>query len=300
MSKRFMTYRWDTGIRLTSDQVDKNFQRLDEDLAALEGDALKGDTGATGPIGPQGPVGLQGIDGPTGPTGAKGSTGPTGARGVTGPTGATSTVAGPTGPMGAQGYQGYQGPTGPTGPIGPTGATGAASTVAGPTGPIGPTGAKGSTGATGSDAVMPTGSIMMFAGTIAPTGFLLCQGQSLNRVTFANLFSVIGTTYGSNSGTNFNIPDLSGRFPLGASLSYPQGGAGGEAAHALDLTEIPAHTHGGVPSRLSGLVHKAYDAALFNNNVAGLTDSTGGGTNGITSAHNNMPPYVGLNFIIKT
>ena len=95
------------------------------------------------------------------------------------------------------------GPTGATGPTGPLG----------PTGPTGATGTTGPTGATG-PAGLPTGAISQFAGETAPTGFLLCQGQSISTTTFADLFSVIGYTYGG-SGGSFLIPNLQNRIPVG-------------------------------------------------------------------------------------
>ena len=57
--------------------------------------------------------------------------------------------------------------------------------------------------------VMPVGCVIPFAGAAAPTGWLLCQGQAVSRTTYAQLFSVIGTTYGSGDGsTTFNLPDM--------------------------------------------------------------------------------------------
>ena len=64
--------------------------------------------------------------------------------------------------------------------------------------------------------VMPVGCVIPFAGAAAPTGWLLCQGQAVSRTTYAQLFSVIGTTYGSGDGsTTFNLPDMRGRVAVG-------------------------------------------------------------------------------------
>ncbi|EHL69933.1 hypothetical protein HMPREF1032_02932, partial [Subdoligranulum sp. 4_3_54A2FAA] len=64
--------------------------------------------------------------------------------------------------------------------------------------------------------VMPVGCVIPFAGAAAPTGWLLCQGQAISRTTYAQLFSVIGTTYGSGDGkTTFNLPDMRGRVAVG-------------------------------------------------------------------------------------
>ena len=65
--------------------------------------------------------------------------------------------------------------------------------------------------------VMPVGCVIPFAGAAAPTGWLLCQGQAISRTTYAQLFSVIGTTYGSGDGkTTFNLPDMRGRVAVGS------------------------------------------------------------------------------------
>ena len=66
----------------------------------------------------------------------------------------------------------------------------------------------------------PVGSISLFAGTTAPNGWLICDGSAVSRTTYANLFSVIGTTYGSGNGsTTFNIPNLKGKVPVGLDSS---------------------------------------------------------------------------------
>ena len=64
---------------------------------------------------------------------------------------------------------------------------------------------------------MPTGMVVPYAGAVAPDGWLLCQGQAVSRTTYAQLFSVIGTTYGSGDGsTTFNLPDMRGRVAVGS------------------------------------------------------------------------------------
>jgi microcystin-dependent protein len=102
-----------------------------------------------------------------------------------------------------------------------------------------------------------------FAGSSAPTGWLLCNGTTASRTTYSNLFSVIGTTYGVGDGsTTFGLPDMRGRVPMGAGtgnqLNASGSGAitagtamtprtagafGGEETHLLSSAEIPAHSH---------------------------------------------------------
>jgi len=61
-----------------------------------------------------------------------------------------------------------------------------------------------------------TGEVKMFAGSSAPEGYFLCQGQAVSRTTYANLFAILGTTYGSGDGsTTFNLPDYRGSFLRG-------------------------------------------------------------------------------------
>ena len=119
--------------------------------------------------------------------------------------------------------------------------------ILGPTGPTGATGVTGPTGATGPDSV-PTGSITMFAGTSAPTDWLLCQGQQISRSTYSNLFSVIGTIYGNgDNSTTFNLPNLNGKVPVGLDSTQTEfdslGETGGAKTITLTVEQMPSHTH---------------------------------------------------------
>jgi microcystin-dependent protein len=99
--------------------------------------------------------------------------------------------------------------------------------------------------------VMPSGAIVQFAGTAAPAGWLLCQGQSLLRTDYNALFTAIGTTYGAVDGTHFTLPDMRGRVPVGKSAAgtfVNLAATGGEELHTLALSEIPAHSHSGSTS----------------------------------------------------
>ncbi len=91
--------------------------------------------------------------------------------------------------------------------------------------------------------VMPVGCVIPFAGAAAPTGWLLCQGQAISRTTYAQLFSVIGTTYGSGDGkTTFNLPDMRGRVAVGSDANSRARNAV-QTAHKLGISEIPSHSH---------------------------------------------------------
>lgn len=109
---------------------------------------------------------------------------------------------------------------------------------------------------------IPVGTIMDFAGSSTPGGFLLCYGQAINRVTYSALFAVIGTTYGVGDGsTTFNVPDVRGRIGAGkddmggvaagrltASAfgvdGLTLGASGGEQNHVLVIAELASHAHG--------------------------------------------------------
>ena len=152
----------------------------------------------------------------------------------------------------------------------------------------------------------PVGSISLFAGTTAPTGWLICDGSAVSRTTYANLFSVIGTTYGTGDGsTTFNIPNLKGRVPVGLDSSDTSfdtlGETGGEYFHTLTIDEMPSHSHStaymcsfpeGVANARTGYGYN--EVALNKSSYGNSVSNTGGG-----QAHNNLQPYIVMNYIIS-
>tara|TARA_R110000823_G_scaffold294312_1_gene413223 strand:- start:95 stop:874 length:780 start_codon:yes stop_codon:yes gene_type:complete len=171
--------------------------------------------------------------------------------------------------------------------------------------------------------LMPTGSIMSFAGASAPTGYLLCDGAAIARQAGGSntaLFTLLGTTYGAGDGSStYNIPDLRGRVIAGqddmggASANRltgqtggvngdTLGGSGGTETHTLSTAQIPAHTHsseagGGDPNSLGTGANVSVNLTVTNTNskASFKATSTGGG-----GAHNNVQPTFILNYIIKT
>ena len=150
---------------------------------------------------------------------------------------------------------------------------------------------------------VPVGTIAMWAGgDPPPAGWFNCYGGAVSRTTYAALFAVIGTTYGPGNGTTtFDLPDMGRRFPLGRGGGRNRGDIGGAETHTLTVDELPAHAHelGGTRSDGSGanrnkLTGTAGAATSVAADSAYGVRNTGGG-----QAHNNMPPYFVVNFIIK-
>lgn len=149
----------------------------------------------------------------------------------------------------------------------------------------------------------PIGSIIPFGGITAPDGFLLCQGQAVSRTTYAELFAVIGTSFGNGDGsTTFNVPDLRGKVPVGLSSSDTEfntlGKTGGEKTHKLVISEMPSHTH------LTGISpNTAFDVELKDSGVSAevtwLQNRSNTSPTGGDGAHNNIQPYNTVNYIIK-
>ena len=97
--------------------------------------------------------------------------------------------------------------------------------------------------------IVPTGVIEMFAGSVAPIGWLICDGSIVSRVAFSDLFKIIGTTYGSgNSNSTFTLPDMRGRMPIGVGsgsglTTRTLAATLGSQTATLAETNLPSHTH---------------------------------------------------------
>jgi microcystin-dependent protein len=155
---------------------------------------------------------------------------------------------------------------------------------------------------------MLTGAIFPFAGSTIPDGFLICDGQAVSRDEYDDLFAVVGTIYGSGNGTTtFNLPDLRGRVPVGVDVSQNEfdelGNNGGEKTHTLTTGEMPGHSHPhshaegvAAPVFINGGLEAPAPASLPGIGATGGDSTSAGGS----EAHNNLQPYLTLNFIIKT
>ena len=183
--------------------------------------------------------------------------------------------------------------------------------------------------------IMPLGTIVQTALPAAPTGWLLCQGQAISRVTYSLLFSAVGTLYGVGDGTStFLLPDLRGRVPVGQASSgifANLSATGGAETVTLATAQMPSHTHiqnshnhtqnshrhsitsiyddanynqGTIPN--NGQQSIPFDSGTIvryqytdyttatNNAFTATNQNTGGG-----EAHNNLQPYIVLNYMIK-
>lgn len=164
---------------------------------------------------------------------------------------------------------------------------------------------------TSSSSSIPPGTVIDFAGSSIPTGWLLCDGSFYGTTTYPALFAVIGTTYGAAS-FSFAVPDCRGR----ASIGVGQGSGlsnrtlaqtGGVETVTLDTTQIPSHNHSVLvdsasPSTTSPSGNFISGANIYRSslsssaNLAATTiQNTGGGL-----SHENMMPFIVFNKIIKT
>jgi microcystin-dependent protein len=125
--------------------------------------------------------------------------------------------------------------------------------------------------------VCPVGAVIQFTGTAAPTAWLLCDGASYLRTTYADLFAVIGTAYGSVDGTHFNVPDMRGRMPVGYAASGGHADvatlANNEGSTAANRRPKHAHTNG---LTLPNHGHSVTDPTHFHNPAMDLTGAVSG------------------------
>lgn len=166
------------------------------------------------------------------------------------------------------------------------------------------------------------GVVKMFAGNFAPKGWAFCQGQILPIAQYTAVFSLLGTVYGGNGSTTFALPNLGGRVPVGTGQSPGAGNCangqiGGAESVTLLQTEMPAHNHQVMANSNAGTTNnpegKVPAAAQFqeerdkpiiavnayaDNSSGSIMNSQTLAPAGGNQPHNNMQPYLGMNYII--
>lgn len=179
---------------------------------------------------------------------------------------------------------------------------------------------------------IPLGGIIPFAGGTAPnSSFVLPYGQAINRTTYAGLFALTSTTFGTGDGsTTFNVPDLRGRLPTGKDdmggsaasrfgsvvtdngtiVGITLGSVGGSTSHILTTSEMPTHTHTVTDpghqhnigtfhtitgTGIAGGTGAAEATAATNSNTTGITNQNAGSS----SAHAIVQPTIILNYLLR-
>lgn len=179
----------------------------------------------------------------------------------------------------------------------------------------------------------PSGSLTAFAGSTSPSGWLLCDGSVVSQTTYASLYATIGATYntGGEGAGNFRLPNIKGRVIVGRDTSQTEfnvlGETGGAKTHTLTTDQMPSHSHfngsdSGYTTTNGSHTHTAVDfpnaaTQTYDGGTnrfgrvadpGGQTTSSAGSHNhsvyvnaeGGSQAHNNLQPYIVLNWIIKT
>jgi microcystin-dependent protein len=148
------------------------------------------------------------------------------------------------------------------------------------------------------------GNIILFAGNYAPAGWAFCDGSSVSIENYDALYNLIGTTYGGDGTTSFNLPDLRGRAPIHQDQNFVLGQAGGAEQVTLQTSQLPVHTHllgsGQPATTVSPTGNPTAVAAINTYNptsdgpmAAGTVGAFGG-----NQSHENRQPSLALNYII--
>jgi microcystin-dependent protein len=152
------------------------------------------------------------------------------------------------------------------------------------------------------------GEIRMFAGNFAPVGWAFCNGAIIPISQNDALFNLIGTTYGGDGQNTFALPNLQSRVPVHVGPGFALGQTGGAETVTLTTSQIPAHSH--VPlsdNNLAGLPSPANNVWAANNTLTPYSNAAPDqvmnpsaiGSSGGSQPHDNMVPFLVINFILS-
>jgi len=148
------------------------------------------------------------------------------------------------------------------------------------------------------------GEIKIISWNFPPKGWTFCNGQLLPINQNQALFSILGTTYGGDGRVNFGLPNLQGRSPVHVGNGIALGELGGEMAHTLNISEIPAHNHVPVGNPAAPSTGNAAgeiwctNPNLYNSTTNAAMSPAGIAPTGGRQPHENISPYLVLNFVI--
>jgi microcystin-dependent protein len=147
----------------------------------------------------------------------------------------------------------------------------------------------------------------MFGGNFAPAGWMLCQGQLLPISSYETLYNLIGTTYGGDGQSTFALPNLASRVPVHQGPGYVVGAVGGAETVTLQTAQLPVHSHvpaANTTANQTGPGNNIWAASTALNQFSSATPNlqmanAAIGTAGNTQPHDNMLPFLAVNFIIS-
>jgi microcystin-dependent protein len=153
------------------------------------------------------------------------------------------------------------------------------------------------------------GEIRMFGGNFAPAGWMFCAGQLLSISEYDTLFNLIGTTYGGDGQSTFQLPNLQGRAPLHTNTNFAMGQTGGTETVTLTVQQYPQHNHNMLgsqnvansPNASNNVVARSPQEKAFINSSPSVAMASQFllPYNGGSQPHENMQPYLCVSFIIS-
>lgn len=174
---------------------------------------------------------------------------------------------------------------------------------------------------TGSSSAVPVGHGGIWFSSVPPTGYMICNGAAISRTTYATLYAVIGTAFGAGDGsTTFNLPNIADRMPIGVGSWTALGATGGSrdavlvshthtASNAIydpghqHVTNVPVKPNGngaGPYAMVDGYAGvTGYQGQVSDMRATNISVTTSINANGVSPTNANMPPFIGLYFIIK-